>query len=134
MVSDLLGSRRLPSKVQLTFNPNVECQFISYVQENTWARFHDWRPGARVIHATWPMYIPAILYVTASLTLGNGSPSAAQESSMSDPTRIVEFFGAVVITGGSEQEMRFFKTRSHRERGRLVVVLIRSAARRLFQN
>ena len=28
---------------------------------------------------------------------------------MSDPTRIVEFSGAVVITGGSGGEMRFLK-------------------------
>ena len=56
MVSDLLGSRRFPSKVQLT--------------------------------------------------MGMGSPSAAHESSTSDPTRIVEFFGAAVITGGSEAEIK----------------------------
>ena len=78
MVSDLLGSRRFPSNVQLTFNANVECQ-LQYSNSNAAFSF-------------------------ASLTLGVGSPSAEHESSMSDPTRIVEFSGEVVITGGSETE------------------------------
>ena len=80
MVSDLLGSRRFPSKVQLTFNSNAKCQ-LEYSNSKASSSY-------------------------SSLTLGVGSPSAEHESSMSDPTRIVEFSGEVVITGGSEAEMK----------------------------
>ena len=76
MVSDLLGSRRFPSKVQVTFKYIAGSQFVLYELESK-------------------------SYINVSLTLGTGSPLAVQESSTSDPTRIVEFLGAVVIMGGS---------------------------------
>ena len=80
MVSDLLGSRRFPSKVQVTSKYISRSRLVLYGLESK-SMNHE------------------------SLTLGNGSPLAVQESSTSDPTRIVEFLGAVVIMGGSETKI-----------------------------
>ena len=43
----------------------------TYMQENTWARLCDSCPGARAIHATYPTYFPAFLYMHAPINPTN---------------------------------------------------------------
>ena len=48
------------------------------MQENMWARLRDSRPGACLIHATYPTYFPAFLYIDTVVDthLGMSLPSA----------------------------------------------------------